>query len=81
MQKTVRGTIRGKTIELAEVLGLADGQEVEITVRTLPTQPDRQPGEGLLRTEGALADDQHWDGIMEQIHRERKLDTRRETSL
>jgi hypothetical protein len=29
-------------------------------------------GEGLLRTEGALADDPHWDKIMEEIYQERK---------
>jgi len=34
--------------------------------------------EGLLRTEGALADDPLWDTIMEKVHRERKTDTRPE---
>jgi hypothetical protein len=76
MTKIVHGNVRGKTIELAEDLGLADGQEVEVTVRTvLATQA---PGEGLRRTEGALADDPHWDAIMEEIYRERKTDTRPE---
>jgi hypothetical protein len=78
MERTVRGVVRGKTIELAEALGLADGQEVEITLRTIPAQAVRQPGEGLLRTEGALADDPYWDGIMEEVYRERKQDTRKE---
>lgn len=29
-------------------------------------------GVGLLRTEGALKDDPHWDQIMEEIQQERK---------
>jgi hypothetical protein len=51
VERIVRGSVRGKTIELHEDLGLADGQEVEITVRTIPKPAARQPGEGLLRTE------------------------------
>lgn len=78
MTKVIHGKVRGKTIELTEDLGLAEGQEVEVSVRTVPAAPARAPGEGLLRTEGALADDPHWDAIMEEIYRERKNDTRRE---
>jgi hypothetical protein len=78
MTKTIHGKIRGKLIELAEDLGLAEGQEVEVSVRTLAASAPRQPGEGLLRTEGALADDPYWDGIMEEIYQERKQETRRE---
>jgi hypothetical protein len=76
--KLIHGTIRGRTIELTEDLGLAEGQEVEVSVRTVPEAPTRKPGEGLLRTEGSLADDSDWDGIMEEVHRERKNDSRRE---
>ena len=79
MTKVIHGKVRGRTIELAEDLGLAEGQEVEVSVRTIPAAVNRRPGEGLLQTEGALADDPHWDGIMDEIHRERKNDTRRET--
>jgi hypothetical protein len=78
MTKVVHGNVRGKTIELSEDLGLADGQEVEVTVRTVPATEARTPGEGLLRTEGALADDPHWDAIMEEVYRERKTDIRPE---
>jgi hypothetical protein len=78
MSKVIQGTVRGKTIELAEDPGLAEGQAVEVSVRTLPADTTRMSGEGLLRTEGALADDPHWDAIMEEVHRERKNDTRRE---
>ena len=78
MTRVIRGKVHGRTIELAEDLGLAEGQEVEVSVRMVPPSATRTPGEGLLRTEGALADDPYWDDIMEQIYRERKNDTRRE---
>jgi hypothetical protein len=68
--KLARGVIRGKTIELDEDLGLAEGQEVEVRV-DLPAAGEPW-GEGILRTAGALADDPHWDGIMEEVHRARR---------
>jgi len=52
-------------------LGVAEGQEVEVQVKVI-TKVARTPGEGFLRTEGALADDTEWDSIMEEIHQERK---------
>jgi hypothetical protein len=78
MSRVVQGTVRGQTIALVEDLGLAEGQVVELTIRTIAPPTSRQPGEGFLRTEGALADDPHWDAIMEQIYRERKNDSRKE---
>ena len=78
MVKTVQGTIRGRTIELAEDLGVPDGQAVEVQVRVLPQTP-RKPGDGFLRTEGALADDPEWDAIMEEIYQCRKLERRPQT--
>ena len=74
MTKLLHGKVHGKTIELAEDLGLAEGQEVVIQVKILPLAG--KWGEGILRTAGALADDPHWDAIMEEIHRERKLERR-----
>jgi len=55
-------------------LGLAEGQEVEIALRTIAPSEADKTGAGLLRTEGALADDPHWDAIMEEVHRSRKVD-------
>lgn len=78
MTKVIQGVVHGKTIALTEDLGLAEGQPVELTIRTIAPAASRQPGEGLLRTEGALADDPHWDVIMAEIHQERKTDLRRE---
>ena len=78
MTKTIYGTIRGRTIELTEDSGLIEGQAVEVSVRPLPRDSITEPGAGLLRTEAALADDPYWDEIMEEVQRERKIDTRRE---
>ena len=72
MTKTVHGIVRGRTIEVSEDLGVAEGQEVEVSVRTLH-KSTRKPGDGFLRTEGALADDTEWDATMDEIHQARKL--------
>jgi hypothetical protein len=76
--QTIKGTVHGRTIELLEDTGLIDGQEVEVFVQIVPNGKSRTPGEGLLRTEGALAGDPYWDEIMETIHRERKTDMRKD---
>jgi hypothetical protein len=80
MVRQVQGVIHGKTIELAEDPGVADGQQVEITIKTVPTP--RPWGEGLRRCAGAFAAE--WtdedDRILEEIHQERKRDTRPEVS-
>jgi len=75
MTKVVHGTVHGKTIDLDEDLGVADGQAVEVQVKVI-SNTARQPGEGLLRTEGALADETEWDGIMEEIYQARKRERR-----
>jgi hypothetical protein len=78
MNKTLHGKVHGRTIELDEDPGIAEGQAVEVQVKVVP-EAARTPGEGLLRTEGALADDAlwaEWDAVMEQIQQERKLERR-----
>jgi hypothetical protein len=71
MTKTIHGKVHGKTIELEEDLGVPEGQEVEVQVKLI-AKTAREPGDGFLRTKGALADDTEWDAIMGEIHRERK---------
>jgi hypothetical protein len=73
--KTIRGTVYGKRIELDEDLGVSDGQKVEVQVTVIsPTLG--KPGEGFRRTEGALADDEEWDTVMEEIHEARRRERR-----
>lgn len=74
MIRIVHGVVHGKTIELDEDLGVAEGQKVEVQVNLVP--PPRKWGDGILRTAGALADDPEWDAIMEEIHQARKLERR-----
>lgn len=78
MTKTIHGKVHGKIIELDEDLGVAEGQEVEVQVKLLPKSP-RTPGEGFLRTEGALANDTEWDAIMAEIYQARKVERRPQT--
>ena len=74
MSVVIHGVVHGNTIELKEALGMPDGQEIEIQVRVLAKTST--PGEGVLRTEGALADDEELDVIMAEIHQARRLERR-----
>jgi hypothetical protein len=78
MDKIVHGVVHGNTIQLREHPGVPDGQEVELVVRVVA--PPRAWGEGIRRSAGALAD--QWteedDKILEEIHQDRKRDSRRE---
>ncbi len=75
MTKALHGKVHGRTIELDEDPGVAEGQEVEIHLTLIPRSP-RMPGEGFLRTQGALANDTEWDAIIEEIDQARKLERR-----
>jgi hypothetical protein len=78
MIKTVHGTVHGKIIELDEDPGVAEGQQVEIILKTVPAQTAW--GEALRRSAGGLAAD--WtaedERILEGIHQDRKRDSRKE---
>jgi hypothetical protein len=71
MTKILHGKVHGRNIELDEDPGVAEGQEVEVQVKVIP-RAVQKTGEGFVRTEGALADDEEWDAIIEESHRERK---------
>lgn len=75
MPKTLHGKVHGRTIELDEDPGVAEGQEVEVQMTVIP-KSTHKTGEGFLRTEGALADDKEWDAIMEELQKARKLERR-----
>ncbi len=80
MTKTLYGKVHGKTIELDEDLGAAEGQEVEVQVRVISPKkrlPGPPPGwePGSKRTAaGLLADSwkEEDDRILEEIHQDRK---------
>jgi hypothetical protein len=88
MTKTVHGIAHGRTIELAEDLGVADGQEVEVQVRMkigarkkkdLPGPPPGWQSGGKKTVAGALADlcTPEEDRLLEEIQRDRKRERRR----
>jgi hypothetical protein len=74
MSELIHGVIHGKTIELKTDPGIGDGQPVEVLVR--PAKLPAKSGDGIRRSAGALADDPHWDAIMDEIHQARKQERR-----
>ena len=89
MTRTVHGVMHGKTIQLDEDLGIADGQEVEVQVKMkvgartrkeLPGPPPGwQPG-GKKTLGGALADlcTAEEDRLLEEIQQDRRRERRQE---
>jgi hypothetical protein len=78
MNRIFHGIVHGKTIELQEDPQVADGQRVQVIVKTI-TNPEPW-GEGLRRCAGILADEktEEDDNILEEINRERKTKSHRE---
>jgi len=74
MVKTVHGVVHGRTIELDDDLGVAEGERVEVRVRTV--RPVMHWGDGIRRSAGGWAGYPEMDEIMEKIQRERKLERR-----
>ena len=78
MTKTLQGVVHGKVIELAEDLGLSEGQKVDVTVRVRETNSEW--GQGILRSAGAMAP--YWtdedDRILAEIEQERRRPSTRE---
>ncbi len=76
MTKTIHGKVRGRTIELDEDLGVAEGQEVEVQVKLV--QRGQKWGEGILRSAGVAAEIPEFDQVFEQVQREREASSSRE---
>jgi hypothetical protein len=68
---TLKGTIRGKTIELEESPGLPEGQSVSVTVN-----PTSATGDGLRRSFGVWADAEGLDEFLDEVRRGRKQERR-----
>ena len=73
MTRTIHGRLRGRTIELEEDVGLADGAEVEVLVQ--PAKRRQEWGEGIKRAAGVAADTSDFDEVFEQIAKERRTAT------
>ncbi|HVX59397.1 MAG TPA: hypothetical protein VHC19_02310 [Pirellulales bacterium] len=76
MTKIIHGIVHGRTIELSEDPGVADGAEVEVVVKAAP--PAKTWGDGIRRSAGALADSwtEEDDQILQQIHFDRSRENR-----
>jgi hypothetical protein len=75
MLKQIQGVIRGKTIELDQDPGIAEGQRVDVKVSLSSTA--RPWGEGILRSAGVAVDVPGFDEAFEQVQRDRELATMR----
>lgn len=76
MTKILHGKVHGRTIELEEDPGVADGESVDVQLTV--SSGAHNWGEGLRRCAGALAGEwtEQDDRILEEIHLDRKRDTR-----
>jgi hypothetical protein len=78
MNQMFQGIIHGNLIELQDFPQLADGQKVQVIVKTI--NDAESWGEGLKRCAGILADEnpEQDDKILEEIYQERKTKSHRE---
>ena len=76
MTKIIYGVVHGKTIELDEDLGVAEGQTVSLQIKIIALATSVKWGEGILRSAGGWADYPEMDAIMEKIQHDRKLERR-----
>jgi hypothetical protein len=74
MTKKLHGRVHGRTIELDEDPGVAEGQEVELQMNVVPAA--RKWGDGIRRSAGGWTAYPEMDDIMEKIYQERKLERR-----
>jgi len=74
MTRTLHGKVHGRTIELDEDPGVAEGQEVELQMKVIP--PPQKWGDGIRRSAGGGANYPEMDAIMEKIQQARKLERR-----
>lgn len=84
MTKVLRGVVHGKTIKLENDTGLEDGRQVEVTLRAkeLPGPPPGWKPGNPVTAAGMMAScwTEEDDRVLEEIHRERKKEGRRELS-
>ena len=82
MSQVIHGKVHGATIELFRPLEIADGQEVEVTLRTVSDgAKSKHPGEGIRRSAGPLPDDSERDDeLLAEIQQRRRSARSREVA-
>jgi hypothetical protein len=82
MTKILHGVVHGRTIELENETGLQDGRRVEVILRAkeLPGPPPGWQSGSTETAAGMMASlwTEEDDRILEEIHQDRKKDSRRE---
>jgi hypothetical protein len=80
MPQTIRGKAHGRTIELDQDPEITDGQEVQVTVRAIPSVAGTKlRGEGIRQSAGPLPDDSPQDDrLLAQIQQARHAASWRE---
>lgn len=73
MNKTLHGTIHGKTIRLDEDPGMVEGQVVEIQMKVI-SPPAQSWGDGIRNSAGGWVDYPELDEVFKTIHQERTLE-------
>ncbi len=78
----LRGIVHGRTIELEREPGIADGQEVTVSVQLAASANEAPirlpPGEGIRRSSGAWAEDsEELDRFIESVYERRRAMQRR----
>ncbi len=76
MGRVVHGVIHGKTIQLADDPGIADGQEVRVVLAAVPAAAAANWGDGIRRSAGGWADDPEIEAVMARIQEDRRLERR-----
>ena len=74
MSRIIQGIVHGRTIELTEDPGVADGQRVEVIVKPAPHA--KPWGEGFRRSAGGWINYPEMDAVMEQIQQDRRRERR-----
>ena len=74
MSRVIQGIVHGRTIELSEDPGIADGQQVHVVVSAVDTT--QAWGEGIRRSAGAAADVLGAEEAFAQVERDRRAATR-----
>jgi hypothetical protein len=75
MVKHFQGVIHGRTVELDQDPGIAEGQRVDVMMRV--ASPPRPWGAGILRSAGIAAEVPGFEEAFEQVQQDRESATMR----
>jgi hypothetical protein len=80
MLEPIKGTVRGKTIELEQPLSLPDGSLVLLSIELFPVS-DEERRRQILDLSGAWKNDPSMTAVFEEIAQERRAHKEREVRI